>query len=65
MFNDDHSTDPEVAIAFDRAIGAEDRNLLERVPGTLPLGRTDVVSAQADRCSVEWRRRFAALTGLG
>jgi phenylpropionate dioxygenase-like ring-hydroxylating dioxygenase large terminal subunit len=61
--NDDHATDPETAIAFDRAIGAEDRRLLERVPGTMPLGRTDLVSVQADRCSVEWRRRFADLLG--
>ena len=59
--NDDHSTDPEAAIAFDRAIGAEDQRLLERVPGTLGLGRTELVSVQADRCSVEWRRRFGHL----
>ena len=59
--NDDHATDPEEIIAFDRAIGAEDQRMLERLDGTLPLGRTDLVSVQADRCSVEWRRRFAAL----
>ena len=59
--NDDHSTDPEEIIAFDRAIGAEDKAMLERVPGVLPLGRTDLVSVQSDKPSVEWRRRFAAL----
>lgn len=59
--NDDHDADPEETIAFDRAIGAEDQRMLESVPGTLPLGRTDLVSVQADRCSVEWRRRFADL----
>jgi phenylpropionate dioxygenase-like ring-hydroxylating dioxygenase large terminal subunit len=59
--NDDHSTDPEEIIAFDRAIGAEDQRMLERLSGTMPLERTDLVSVQADRCSVEWRRRFAAL----
>lgn len=59
--NDDHSTDPEEIIAFDRAIGAEDQRMLEQLDGTMPLGRTDLVSVQADRCSVEWRRRFAAM----
>ncbi|MEJ7799768.1 MAG: hypothetical protein WKF60_04565, partial [Ilumatobacter sp.] len=53
--------DPEEIIAFDRAIGAEDQRLLEQLDGTLPLGRTDLVSVQADRCSVEWRRRFAEM----
>ncbi len=59
--NDDHSTDPEEIIAFDRAIGAEDQRMLERLDGTMPLERTDLVSVQSDRCSVEWRRRFAAM----
>lgn len=59
--NDDHQADPEETIAFDRAIGAEDQRMLEGVPGMLPLGRTDLASVQADRCSVEWRRRFADL----
>jgi phenylpropionate dioxygenase-like ring-hydroxylating dioxygenase large terminal subunit len=59
--NDDHSTDPEEIIAFDRAIGAEDQRMLEQLDGTMPLGRTDLVSVQADRCSVEWRRRFGAM----
>lgn len=59
--NDDPSIDPEPVLAFDRAIGAEDKAMLERVPGSLPLGRTDLVSVQADKPSVEWRRQFAAL----
>ena len=59
--NDDHSTDAEAIIAFDRAIGAEDKAMLQRVPGALPLGRTDLVSVQSDKPSVEWRRQFAAL----
>jgi phenylpropionate dioxygenase-like ring-hydroxylating dioxygenase large terminal subunit len=62
--NDDHSADPEETIAFDRAIGAEDKRMLERVPGTLPLGRTDLVSVQSDKPSVEWRRRFAEMIGV-
>ncbi len=59
--NDDHSVDREETIAFDRAIGAEDKAMLERVPGSLPLGQTDLVSVQSDKPSVEWRRRFLAL----
>ncbi|MDB0005858.1 aromatic ring-hydroxylating dioxygenase subunit alpha [Ilumatobacteraceae bacterium] len=56
--NDDFSVDGEEVIAFDRAIGEEDRLMLERVPGSLPLGQTDLASVQADRGSVEWRRQF-------
>ncbi len=59
--NDDHSVDAEETIAFDRAIGAEDKAMLQRVPGTLPLGQTDMVSVQSDRPSVDWRRNFLAL----
>ncbi len=59
--NDDHTTDPQEVISFDRAIGLEDQRMLEQVSGTLPLGRTGLVNVQADRASVEWRRRFAAL----
>ena len=59
--NDDFSVSAEEVIAFDRAIGEEDRRMLERVPGVLPLSQTGVVSVQADKGSVEWRRRFAAM----
>jgi len=59
--NDDHDVPAEQVIAFDRAIGAEDRRMLERVPGVLPLDPQATVSVQADRPSVEWRRRLAAL----
>ena len=62
--NDDHSVDPEGILAFDRAIGAEDKAMLEQVPGTLPLGRLGVVNVQSDKPSVEWRRRFAELIGV-
>jgi phenylpropionate dioxygenase-like ring-hydroxylating dioxygenase large terminal subunit len=62
--NDDHRVDPTEILAFDRAIGAEDKAMLERVPGTLGLGRTGVVSVQSDKPSVEWRRRFAEMIGV-
>ena len=59
--NDDHSVPAEEVIAFDRAIGAEDQRMLERVPGVLPIANTATVSVQADKASVEWRRRLAEL----
>lgn len=62
--NDDFSVSAEEVIAFDRAIGAEDKRMLEQVPGVLPLSQTGVVSVQADKASVEWRRQFAALLGV-
>jgi hypothetical protein len=48
-------------IAFDRAIGAEDKKMLERVPGVLPLDQQATVSVQSDKPSVEWRRQLAAM----
>ncbi len=62
--NDDHTIAADEIIAFDRAIGAEDRRMLEQLDGTMPLGQTDLTSVQADRCSVEWRRRFAETLGI-
>jgi phenylpropionate dioxygenase-like ring-hydroxylating dioxygenase large terminal subunit len=59
--NDDFSVSAEEVIAFDRMIGAEDKVMLERIPGVLPLTQTGVVSVQSDKGSVEWRRQFAAL----
>ena len=59
--NDDFSVPSEEVIAFDRAIGAEDKLMLERVRGVLPLDQRATVSVQSDRPSVEWRRHFAEL----
>ena len=53
-------TDAE-QIAFDRAVGAEDRAMLERIPGSLPLDVSATANVHSDRLSVEWRRRLAAL----
>ena len=60
--NDDHTVPAEDVIVFDRAIGAEDKVMLERIPGVLPLAASATVSTQADRASVEWRRRLTDLT---
>ena len=61
--NDDHQLDAEETISFDRAIGAEDKVMLEQIPGTLPLDRVGLANVQSDKPSVEWRRRFADLIG--
>ncbi|HYN31485.1 MAG TPA: aromatic ring-hydroxylating dioxygenase subunit alpha [Ilumatobacteraceae bacterium] len=61
--NHDHEMPAEEVLAFDRAIGAEDRLMLEQIPGVLPLDNSATVSVRSDRLSVEWRRRFAALVG--
>lgn len=62
--NDDFSINAEEIIRFDYAIGAEDKRMLETLPGVLSLGQTDVVSVQADKCNVEWRRRLISLMGI-
>ena len=63
--NDDFSVSAEEIIRFDLAIGAEDKVMLERLDGVLPLDQTTLVNVQADKCSVEWRRRlFAAMSSI-
>ena len=57
--NDDFSVSAEEVIRFDLAIGAEDKRMLQLLPGVLPLDQTTLVNVQADKCSVEWRRRLA------
>lgn len=59
--NDDFSVSAERVIAFDRSIGAEDKAMLEQLPGVLPLTPRGVVSTQSDKASSAWRRRFAEL----
>jgi len=58
--NDDFSVAEDDIIRFDIAIGAEDKVMLEQLEGALPLDQTTLVSVQADKCSVEWRRQLAA-----
>lgn len=65
--NDDFSFPADEIISFDLAIGAEDKAMLEKVGGTLPLDLKETVNVQSDKPSVEWRRQFAKLleSGLG
>ena len=58
---DDFSVPSDEVIAFDLAIGAEDKRMLEQLDGVLPLDQTTLVSVQADKCNVEWRRRLVEL----
>jgi len=59
--NDDFSVPAEEVIRLDRLIGAEDKVMLERLNGPLPLDSTTLVSVQADRASVEWKRQLRQL----
>jgi len=61
--NHDHDVPVEQALAFDRAIGAEDKLMLETIPGALPLGagNNGTVSVKADRLSVRWRQGLREL----
>jgi hypothetical protein len=62
--NDDFRVPAQDVVRLDRQIGAEDKAMLERVPGTLPLDPTTLVNVQADRGSVEWRRQLRGLLGM-
>jgi phenylpropionate dioxygenase-like ring-hydroxylating dioxygenase large terminal subunit len=59
--NDDFSVPGDEVTVLDRMIGAEDKRMLERIPGPLPLSATSLVNVQSDRASVEWRRRLDVL----
>lgn len=59
--NDDFSVSAEDMIAFDRMIGAEDKAMLEKVPGVLPLSVRGLASTQSDKASTAWRHQFIRL----
>jgi phenylpropionate dioxygenase-like ring-hydroxylating dioxygenase large terminal subunit len=59
--NDDFSVAAEDVTRLDKMIEAEDKRMLERVKGTLPLDNTALVSVQSDKASVEWRRQLRAV----
>lgn len=61
--NDDFSISAEDMIAFDRMIGAEDKAMLEKVPGVLPLTPRALASTQSDKASTAWRHQFARMLG--
>jgi phenylpropionate dioxygenase-like ring-hydroxylating dioxygenase large terminal subunit len=59
--NDDFTIPAEEVISFDRAIGEEDRVMLEKLDGVMPLDKTALVNVQSDKASVEWRRQLLKL----
>jgi len=50
-------------IDFSFAVGLEDQTMLEKLKGQLPLERGGLVDVQADKPSLEWRRRYKKLVG--
>ena len=63
--NDDFSVSAEDMVTFDRMIGEEDRVMLEKIPGVLPLDQGSLASTQADKASTAWRHQFKQLLGAG
>ena len=59
--NDDFSVPADEVVRLDRMIGAEDKRMLEKLNGPLPLDNTVLLNVQADRASVEWRRQLREL----
>ncbi len=59
--NDDFSVPADDVVRLDRMIGAEDKRMLERLDGPLPLDNIALVNVQADRASIEWRRQLREL----
>ena len=59
--NDDFSVSAEDLATFDRMIGEEDRVMLERIPGVLPLEQGALANSQADKPSTAWRAQFVKL----
>lgn len=59
--NDEFATPGDEVLRLDRLIGSEDKFMLERVLGTLPLDATTLVSVQSDKASVEWKRQLRTL----
>ncbi len=59
--NDDFSVPSEDTVLFDRLIGAEDKTMLEIVPGVLSLTRGALAHTQSDKPSTAWRMKFVDL----
>ena len=62
--NDDFSVSAEDIIAFDRMIGEEDKQMLEKIPGVLPFSPLALANSQSDKPSAAWRHQFTRLLGV-
>ena len=56
--NDDFRVSSEDMVLFDRMIGEEDRVMLEKIPGVLPMERGALANTQSDKPSTAWRMKF-------
>ena len=61
--NDDFSISSEDTVLFDRMIGAEDKIMLEKIPGVLPFEHGALANTQSDKPSTAWRMKFIELLG--
>ena len=61
--NDDFSVSSEDTILFDRMIGAEDKIMLEKIPGVLAFEHGALASTQSDKPSTAWRMKLIKLLG--
>lgn len=59
--NDDVTTTGRDIVEFELLVADEDRAMLERLTGELPLDHGSLVDVQSDKASLEWRRRYRAL----
>jgi len=59
--NDDFSVSSEDTVLFDRSIGAEDKTMLEKIPGVLPFEHGALANSQADKPSTAWRMKLIQL----
>ncbi len=59
--NDDFSIASEDTVLFDRMIGFEDKLMLEKIPGVLPLKHGALANTQSDKPSSAWRMKIAEL----
>ncbi len=62
--NDDFRISAEDMIQFDRAVGEEDKQMLEKIPGVLPFSPFATANSQSDKPSSAWRHQFARLLGV-
>ncbi len=61
--NDDFRVSAEDIVLFDRMIGEEDKVMLEKIPGVLPMEHGALANTQSDKPSTAWRLKFLNILG--
>jgi phenylpropionate dioxygenase-like ring-hydroxylating dioxygenase large terminal subunit len=59
--NDDVAETGQEIVDFELLVAEEDRAMLERLSGDLPLDHGALTDVQSDKASLEWRRRYRSL----